>query len=93
MKLRDRLIFVALIDSAGISERELARQAGLSHSTVNHLITGRRTSCSVETALAICEAFDCPVGVLFIVQRKDEEVAVERYEKLVGRRRSGPAAT
>jgi len=54
-----------LIDSLEISERQVARSAGLSHSTVNHLVTGRRTSCSMKTAAAIAKAIDRPVTEVF----------------------------
>jgi plasmid maintenance system antidote protein VapI len=49
----------------GISERQVAREAGLSHATLNHLITGRRSSCSERTALAIERVLGCPSGLLF----------------------------
>jgi len=77
MRLRSRLIFVSLIEDADISERELARRAGLSHSTVNHLMTGRRTNCSLATALAITRALSCPVGTLFAAERPDEQLAID----------------
>jgi DNA-binding Xre family transcriptional regulator len=76
MRLRSRLIFIALIDDLGISERELARRAGLSHSTVNHLISSRRLSCALPTALAITRALDCPIGTLFIPESASEEEAI-----------------
>jgi len=51
MLLRNRAFFASLVGQVGISERELGRRAGLSHSTVDHLVTGRRTSCSAATAI------------------------------------------
>lgn len=63
--LRDRSVLVALLDAAGISERELARRARLGHATVNHLMTGRRGSCSPATARAVCAALGVDVRVLF----------------------------
>jgi transcriptional regulator with XRE-family HTH domain len=53
------------ITLVGLSERELARQAGISHSTLNHLLTGRRTTCSEHTADAIEGALGCASGVFF----------------------------
>lgn len=44
---------MALLDRSGLSERELARRAGLGHATVNHLVTGRRKFCTQRTAGAI----------------------------------------
>ncbi len=90
MILRERIVFTALLDNAGISERELARRAGLSHSTVNHLITGRRDSCLVQTALAIADAFDCPVGLLFMVEHNHELAIIDSHDRTAGRcRRPG----
>lgn len=92
MKLGNRIVLVALLDNARISERELARQAGLSHSTVNHLVTGRRTTCSAETAIAISDVLGCPVGMLFRVQRAAEELTIRQHEAMHPPCR-GPAAT
>ncbi len=78
MRVRSRLIFVALIDDADVSERELARRAGLSHATVNHLMTGRRSHCTLETAVAITRALGCPVGTLFVAERPAEQEALGR---------------
>jgi lambda repressor-like predicted transcriptional regulator len=66
MRLRNRDVLVACLELVGISERELARRAGLSHSTVNHLLTGRRTSCSQATARAIERVLDLRDGELFL---------------------------
>lgn len=73
MRLRSREILVGLIDGAEISERELARRAGLSHSTVNHLVTGRRKTCSIQTATAIERVFFTRPGAIF-----SPETAMER---------------
>ncbi len=73
MRLRNRLVLCAFVDNAGMSERQVARRADLSHSTVNHLITGRRATCTLGTALAIAQALQCPVGALFIAESVDEQ--------------------
>jgi plasmid maintenance system antidote protein VapI len=65
MQLRSRQTLIDFLDAAGLSERQLARAAGLGHATVNHLFTGRRTTCSLGTARAIERVFDCGPGVLF----------------------------
>jgi transcriptional regulator with XRE-family HTH domain len=64
--LRSREILVECLELAGLTERELARRAGLSHSTVNHLCTGRRDSCSRESATAIEKALSLDEGKLFV---------------------------
>ncbi len=66
MRLRSREVLVECLELACISERELARRAGLSHSTVNHLCTGRRDTCSQQSACAIEKALDLEEGKLFL---------------------------
>ncbi len=66
MRLRSRLVLVECLELARVSERELARRAGLSHSTVNHLCTGRRVSCSRASASAIERALELDEGKLFV---------------------------
>ena len=81
MRLRSRLIFDDLIERAQLSERELARRAGLGHSTVNHLMTGRRTTCSVTTALAITKALGCPLGTLFVAETEADWAAINQLAR------------
>ena len=65
MQLRSRDALVICLEATGMSERQLARVAGLSHATVNHLITGRRTGCTMRTARAIETALGVGEGTLF----------------------------
>jgi transcriptional regulator with XRE-family HTH domain len=65
MQLRSRNALVICLEATGMSERHLARVAGLSHATVNHLITGRRTGCTMRTARAIETALGVGEGTLF----------------------------
>lgn len=78
MQLRSRRALADYIDIVGISERQLARSAGLSHSTVNHLVTGRRTSCSLRTAVAIERGLGCPPGLLFAPDTDADRLAMYR---------------
>lgn len=64
-ELRSRRALVDLIDTLGMSEREVARRAGLGHATVNHLVTGRRTGCSPATARAVAAVLGCDPVLLF----------------------------
>jgi hypothetical protein len=77
MRLRSRLALVGLIDGAGISEREVARRALLSHATVNHLVTGRRTTCSLATAVAIETVLAARPGTIFVPETGSERGAME----------------
>ena len=65
MQLRSRDALIVCLEATGMSERQLARVAALGHATVNHLVTGRRTSCSLATARAIETALGCTAGTLF----------------------------
>jgi len=83
MRLRSRDALVDLIEEAEISEREVARRAGLGHSTVNHLLTGRRRSCSISTALAIERVFLVRPGTLFGPESETEQSLLGQYSRSV----------
>ncbi|HTZ45280.1 MAG TPA: helix-turn-helix transcriptional regulator [Jatrophihabitans sp.] len=83
MRLRSRDVLIEFLDGAGLSERELARRAGLSHSTVNHLLTGRRRGCSLSTALAIERALDAPPGAVFRPDTDNEQNLLVQYAESV----------
>lgn len=78
MRLRNRLVLAAFVDNARMSEREIARRASLSHSTINLLMTGRCTTCSLSTAVAVAQALHCPIVALFNAESAAEQQAVER---------------
>jgi hypothetical protein len=68
VRLKDRQLLARYIgrDGLNISGRELARRAGLGRAIVGHLLSGRRTTCSKATAVAIERALGCPNGLLFV---------------------------
>ncbi len=78
MRLRNRDLLVRLVDGTGLSERELARRSGLGHATVNHLLTARRETCSVTTAVALSSTLLCPPSVLFVAEHRGEQEALNR---------------
>lgn len=78
MRLRSRELLAQLVDGTGLSERELARRAGLGHATLNHLLTARRQTCSPATALALSAALLCPPVVLFVAEYPRERAALAR---------------
>lgn len=86
MQLRSRQALADYIDLLGLSERHVARSAGLSHSTVNHLVTGRRVSCSLRTAMAIERVLDCPPGLLFAPDTDADRLALSRLWSRSGAR-------
>ncbi|HTZ42845.1 MAG TPA: helix-turn-helix transcriptional regulator [Jatrophihabitans sp.] len=76
MLVRSREALIECLEVAGLSERELARIAPLGHATVNHLVTGRRASCSLTTAIAIERVFDVQPGTLFAAESELERHAL-----------------
>lgn len=52
--------------SKKMSGRRLARCAGKHPSFIDHLLSGRRSSCAPRTAELIAEALDVPLEILFM---------------------------
>lgn len=65
MRLKSRRALVEYADFHKLSGRALARKAGLGPAIVGHLLSGRRNTCSLETARKLEEALGCPTGFLF----------------------------
>jgi transcriptional regulator with XRE-family HTH domain len=65
VQVRDRHTLRAYLRLCGLSERGLAVRAGIGHATVNHLLAGRRETCSDQTARAIETVLGVPPGVFF----------------------------
>jgi transcriptional regulator with XRE-family HTH domain len=65
MRVRDPAALRAYLRLMGLSERALASRAGVGHATVNHLLSGRRSTCASSTAQAIEAVLACPEGVFF----------------------------
>jgi transcriptional regulator with XRE-family HTH domain len=49
-----------------MSGRRLARAIDVHTSFIDHLMSGRRTSCKPVTAQRIAEALDVPLDILFV---------------------------
>ena len=73
MRVRDPGALRAYLRLLGLSERALALRAGVGHATVNHLMSGRRTTCSARTAVAIEAVLACPPGLFFEPSRPVSE--------------------
>jgi epoxyqueuosine reductase QueG len=78
MVVRDRDALRSYLNLMAMSERALAEEAGLGHATVNHLISGRRLTCSLTTARAIETVLRCPPGVFFEPVRRDDSRPARR---------------
>lgn len=68
MELRSRRLLNDYVKHMGWSGRQLAKEAGLGHAIVAHLLKGTRTTCSKKTADAIEDALGCPRHLLFSSQ-------------------------
>lgn len=51
----------------GMTVRELALRAGVNRSTIGHLRSGERSTCTPAVARAIAKALDAPIDLLFRV--------------------------
>lgn len=58
--------FVGPEDDKKLSQRQLARYAGVHTSFINHLTSGRRNSCTPLVATRIAEAVGVPLEILFV---------------------------
>ena len=87
MRLRSRESLILALEDSGMSERELARRADLSHSTVNHLVTARRSTCSLHTALAIEMQLRADAGSLFEPETDSEQQMRTQYVRSLSRKR------
>lgn len=67
MKLTSADTLRALMKQKGLSRRVLARYCGLAGSgMIDHLLDGRKTSCTPKLAENIAEALDVPLSILFV---------------------------
>lgn len=67
MRLASSDTLRALMAQKGFSHRRLARYCGLKGpGMIDHLVSGRRTSCTPKLAERIAEALDVPLSVLFV---------------------------
>jgi transcriptional regulator with XRE-family HTH domain len=65
MLVRDHVALRRYLVLLSLSERSLAQKAGLAPATVNHVVSGRRATCSPQTARAIEGVLGCPPGIFF----------------------------
>lgn len=65
MKLKSPQMLKQYMEYKRLNIRSLAKTANISHSTVGHLHSGARSTCSPRSARAIEEALQAPPGLLF----------------------------
>lgn len=79
MRLQSGATLKALMAQKGISRRRLARYCGLAGSgMIDHLIAGRKTSCTVQLADRIAEALEVPLEILFVPRVPSAGTAVDK---------------
>jgi transcriptional regulator with XRE-family HTH domain len=82
MKLRDRSRLVTLMTEEGVSVRGLAAAVGVSHSMIQQLRDGTRTSCTPGLAALIAEELGVMPRFLFDVHTSNPTVRIiERRER------------
>lgn len=74
--------FVGPEQDKKISQRRLARYAGVHPSFINHLTSGRRHSCEPKTAERIAEAVGVPLEILFVVETASASSTLGNLEKV-----------
>lgn len=65
MRLKSPQMLKQYMEYKRFNIRTLAKAANISHSTVGHLHSGARSTCSARSAAAIEEALQAPPGLLF----------------------------
>jgi transcriptional regulator with XRE-family HTH domain len=65
MKLKSAEVLRAFMSQKRFSVQRLATYSGCSKSMVGHLLSGYKTSCTVDLAQRLSEALDVPLEVLF----------------------------
>lgn len=72
VKLRSRRALLDYMDFHRLpTAYALAKKANILPGTAGHLVSGRRTTCSIRTARAVEEALACPPGFLFVEQMSE----------------------
>lgn len=65
MRLKDAAMLRQYMEFKGLTIRQLADRAGVSRSTIGHLVSGERSNAKAQTARKIEEALGAPNGLLF----------------------------
>ncbi len=65
MKLRSSEILQEFMRHKNFSMNRLARYAGCSHTFIQYLVKGTKTTCTESLAKRIAEALEVPVDALF----------------------------
>lgn len=68
--VRNKEEFVGRIVEKGLSNRQLAKKAGISQTTICLIVNGERNP-SPNTAVSICKVLGCQFNDIFFIQSVD----------------------
>lgn len=74
--------FVGAEPEKKMSQRRLARYAGVTPGFINHLTSGRRNSCTTLVAQRIAEAIGVPLEILFVPETSTTDVSDTKPQKV-----------
>lgn len=66
-----KIMLDRLLDSRGISQNQLAKDTGISVSTLRNLSHNRTSRISFDVLEKLCVCLDCEVGELLRVEREN----------------------
>lgn len=82
MELKDRTLLAELMESRGISARQLARDAGWkSHTYLQRLIRGEVKTLQPEPAARIAYRLEVPFNLLFVTRASEKSEQTSRKER------------
>lgn len=68
VQLISKISFRAIVEHGDWTVRKLADKSGVNRSTIGHLLTGKRSTCTSPNAKAIAKSLGVPVDALFYSQ-------------------------
>lgn len=74
--------FVGAEPDKKMSQRRLARYAGVTPGFINHLTSGRRSSCTTLVAQRIAEAIEVPLEILFVPETPSTGTTDAKHQKV-----------
>lgn len=77
LKMRCRLPVLMAEQDPPLTQRRLAKEVGISTTTVNQLYNNKFQKLDVETVEKLCKYFRCEVGDLFVMKEVEDKEAHE----------------
>lgn len=83
MRLKSGKILRGLMETKGLSNRDIAVHAEVGRTWISALVNERRTSCKPKVAELIAERLEVPLEFLFVVNASADSGRNERPEEKV----------